>query len=202
MGVLALLIPKAIFLRASELRWFYRVLPLLLVSCTWVAGHCNAQSNILAHQVKAAMLYKFLAYVEWPPDTFATPTAPYVIAVAGAAETVEELRHITANRSVNDRPILIRTANLEDDLRGVHLLFVGQDAAARKREILFRRVARQATVTVTESESGLLRDSIINFRQAGERMGFDVSLVAAQEHNLKLSSRLLAVATYVETGER
>lgn len=193
---------QARFLRLCELRWLYRILPLLLVGCTWAAGHCNAQSSILAHQVKAAMLYKFLAYVEWPPDTFSTPTSPYVIAVAGAAETVEELRHITVNRSIHDRPILVRTVKAQDDLLGAHLLFVGQDVAARKRELLFKRVARQATVTVTESESGLLRDSVINFRPAGERMGFDISLVTAQQHNLKLSSRLLAVATYVETGAR
>jgi hypothetical protein len=189
------------FARFCELRWLYRVLPILLVGCAWATGQCNAQTDVLAHQVKAAMLYKFLAYVEWPPDTLPTPVSPYVIAVAGADEMAGELRHITANRSVNDRPIIVRNVSGQDDLDGIHLLFVGQGAAARLQESLLRRVAHQATMTVTESESGLMQDSIINFRPLGDRIGFDVSLIRARERNLRLSARLLAVASYVETGE-
>jgi len=153
----------------------------------------------LERQVKAAMLYKFLGYVEWPPESFATPMSPYVIGVAGASNVLSELRHITADRTVNQRPIVVKKATSKSDLSGVHLLFVGQDNSAALHKRLMRQAREHSVVTVTESERGLDLGSVINFRLIDDRIGFDVSLVNAGAHKLKLSARLLAVASYVET---
>lgn len=153
----------------------------------------------LERQVKAAMLYKFLGYVEWPPESFSTPMSPYVIGVAGASNVLSELRHITADRTVNQRPIVVKKATSKSDLSGVHLLFVGQDNSAALHKRLMRQAREHSVVTVTESERGLDLGSVINFRLIDDRIGFDVSLVNAGAHKLKLSARLLAVASYVET---
>lgn len=177
-----------------------RVLLLSLLANFWLTGHCAAQTDDFAHQVKAAMLYKFLGYVEWPAETFPTPTSPYVIAVAGAADIASELVHITVGRTINERPIVIKKVTSRDDLRDVHLLFVGGDATPSQRARLFRRAGKRPLVTVTESDQGPVSGGIINFRVVNDRVGFDVSLTTAEARNLKLSARLLAVAASVDTG--
>lgn len=153
----------------------------------------------LERQVKAAMLYKFLGYVEWPPESFATPMSPYVIAVAGASDVLGELRHLTADRTVNQRTIVVQKVTSKSDLSGVHLLFVGQDNSEVLHNRLMRRARQHSVVTVTENDRGLDLGSVINFRLIENRIGFDISLVNAGVHKLKLSARLLAVASYVET---
>lgn len=180
----------------------YRMILLwpLLVLALAAAGDDLLESN-LERQVKAAMLYKFLGYVEWPAESFATPMSPYVIAVAGASDVLGELRHLTADRTVNQRPIVVKKVTSKSNLSGVHLLFVGQDNSTVLHNRLMRRAREHSLVTVTESERGLDQGSVINFRLIDDRIGFDISLVNAGAHKLKLSARLLSVASYVETDD-
>lgn len=170
---------------------------MVLLSPT-IAANELLETN-LERQVKAAMLYKFLGYVEWPAESFATPMSPYVIAVAGAPDVLGELRHITADRTVNQRPIMVQKVTSKSDLTGVHLLFVGQSNSETLHRRLIRRAREHSVVTVTENERGLRQGSVINFRLIDDRIGFDISLVNAGVHKLKLSARLLSVASYVET---
>lgn len=183
-------------------RYLLRLLlgPLLaLLSLTTMAN--DLLETNLERQVKAAMLYKFLGYVEWPSEAFATPMSPYVIAVAGASDVLGELRHLTADRTVNQRPIVVKKVTSKSNLSGVHLLFVGQDNSTVLHNRLMRRAREHSLVTVTESERGLDQGSVINFRLIDDRLGFDISMVNASTHKLKLSARLLSVASYVETDD-
>lgn len=153
----------------------------------------------LERQVKAAMLYKFLGYVEWPSEVFATPVSPYVIAVAGAADLVDELRLITQDRSINQRPIVVRKVSTRSDLSRIHLLFIGDTYNKNLHSRLIGRARGHSMVTVTEVERGLQLGSVVNFRLIDDRIGFDISLVNAKLQNVKLSARLLSVASSVET---
>lgn len=148
--------------------------------------------------VKAAFLFKFLGYVEFPPAADAA-TAPFVIGVMEADSLAGELVRITAGRSINQRPVQVRVLREGDSLAGVHLLFMGAAMTARAAPLL--RSAQQASVlTVTESDLGLASGSVINFRLIDQRVRFEVSLEAAEKSNLKLSSRLLSVAYAVQKG--
>lgn len=156
----------------------------------------------LALKVKAAMLYKFLGYIEWPPETFASPDSPYVIAVIDADAIASELVRITTRRTVNDRPIeifVIDDAKSLDD--GIHMLFIG-GKAGRQQERLLELAQHYSIVTVTENPEGLDEGSVINLRLQGDRIQFDVSLLATERRNLKVSARMLAVASTVEQGSR
>ena len=184
--------------RRNRITLLWPLLVLLWVLSPSVVADDLIGTN-LERQVKAAMLYKFLGYVEWPPESFATPATPYVIAVAGASDVLSELRHLIADRTVNQRPITVQKVTSKSDLSGIHLLFVGQDNSEVLHNRLMRRAREHSLVTVTENERGLDLGSVINFRLIEDRIGFDISLVNAGAHKLKLSARLLAVASYVET---
>ncbi|NHZ37636.1 YfiR family protein [Massilia rubra] len=149
--------------------------------------------------IKAAFLYKFLGYAEFPASAFADANAPLVIGVAGADELAADLARIVAGRAVQGRAVLVRPLREHDPLAGVHLLFIGGDDPARLRTAL-RAIGAMPTLVVTESQQGLQQGSVINFRIVEERVRFDVSLEAADRNSVKLSSRLLTVANHVHKG--
>lgn len=152
----------------------------------------------LERQVKAAFLYKFLGYAEFPAGTFADSASPVTIGVVGSEEMAAELARVVAGRQVRGRPIQVRSLREGESGAAVHLLFVAGNDNARVARLL--RGAQGALLLVTECELGLQYGSVINFRIIEERVRFDVSLDSAEKNNVKLSSRLLTVANRVVKG--
>lgn len=151
----------------------------------------------LERSVKAAFLYKFLGYTEFPASVFGDATAPVVIGVVGSDEMAAELARIVAGRAIGIRPIAVRQVR-EGEHAGVHLLFVAGADCGRAARVL--RQPGAPMLPVTECGNGLQAGSIINFKIVDERVRFDVSLDAADRNNIKLSSRLLTVANHVSKG--
>ncbi|MBI3526341.1 MAG: YfiR family protein [Betaproteobacteria bacterium] len=151
--------------------------------------------QVLEQRVKAAFLFKFGGYVEWPDSAFPSKDTPLVIGVAGADVLAEELSQVVAGRTMNGRPVSVRRVRGGEPLSSVHVLFVGRpemgrltDLAAQARPIL----------TVTDTEKGLALGSIINFVVADNRVRFEVSLDAAKRSGLRIGAPLLSVAMRVQ----
>lgn len=145
--------------------------------------------------VKAAFLYKFAGYVEWSPSAFASSDAPFVIGVLGAEEIATELARIVPGRSISGHPVAVRRVKEGESLRGVHLLFVGRES--QRLSSILRTARGEGVLTVTESDRGLEMGSAINFVLAEDRVGFEVSLDAAERSGHRISSRMLTVARRV-----
>jgi hypothetical protein len=120
------------------------------------------------------------------------------IGVLGSEEMADELSRIVGGRTINGRPIVVRQVREGEPEGALHLLFVAGADNARVARVL--RQAPPGALLVTECSNGLQAGSIINFRVVDERVRFDVSLDAADKHNIKLSSRLLTVANHVSKG--
>lgn len=157
----------------------------------------GGSSQALERRVKAAFLYKFLGYAEFPAGSFADPGAPVTIGVLASDEMAAELVRVVAGRNVGGRPVVVRQLR-EGEGGSVHLLFVAGSDSARVGRVL--RNGPSALLSVTECELGLQHGSVINFRIIDERVRFDVSLDSAERNNVKLSSRLLTVANRVVKG--
>ena len=151
------------------------------------------------HEIKAAFLYKFIGYIEWPPRAFAREDSPLVIGVAGAPAMADELASIVAGRSINGHNLLLRRIEPGDAVAGVHVLFVGRATGKRAAELL--NAARgQATLTVTESDETFPAGSVINLVVVDGKVRFDVHARNAEAENIKVSARLLSVARKVVTS--
>jgi hypothetical protein len=148
--------------------------------------------------VKAAYLYKFLGYVEWPPAQFPRPDAPFVIGIAGNERLAGELERIATGRSVKGRRIAVRRMRTDEPLTGLHLLYVGPGDSARQAHLL--KLAQQRPILTVTDAGNAGEPGIINFRVVDNRVRFEVALGAAQRSGLQLSSRLLSVALAVQTG--
>ena len=146
--------------------------------------------------VKAAYLFKFLGYVDWPATAFAHPEAPQVIGVMGNDEVLAELRRLVAGRTVNGHPLVATRIVAGDSVELLHVLYIGR---AARTPAAMRSVRGRPVLLVTDTPSGLGDGSILNFLVVQGRVRFEASLPAAERAGLRLSARLLAVAERVLT---
>ena len=173
-------------------RWPAAVLAMLAVA---LAPAALAQREATESGVKAAFLYKFANYIEWPPSAFAAPASPLVIGVAGAEDIGAELERIVPGRALNGHPITVKRMREGEAPRGIHILFIGKDHPATAQ--MLRAAQQNSVLTVTDAARGLEMGSAINFVPAGERIAFEVSLDAAEKSGHRISSRMLSVARRV-----
>lgn len=165
-------------------------LALLLFSCALLAQPQE-------HEVKAAFLFKFPSFVEWPKE--ALGAGPLVIGVAGADAVADELEAIAAGRSVQGRPVQVRRQRPGESLHGLHVLFIGQGQGAQLAEAQ-RAAPAQPLLLVCEWPSALESGAVVNFVRGDARVRFEVSLEAAERRGLRVSARMLAVAQRVLPG--
>jgi hypothetical protein len=172
----------------------------LLITALLAAATALGQGDrALEPQIKAAFLYKFGGFIEWPTGAFARPDSTFSIGVVGAESVAAELERLVAGRTVQGRAIAVQRVKRGESLSGLHLLFIGQSEAARLPEVL-AAAKGHALLIVTESEDALARGSMINFITVEDKVRFDVALPQAERGQLRISSRLLAVARKVITG--
>lgn len=170
-----------------------------LVACTQCFAQGPAQGA--EYQVKAAFLYKFAGYAEWPDDAFGSADLPFTFGVLGADALADELTRVVEGRTLNGRGVAVQRLKQGASLVGVHVLFVGQSVAMPKAP-LQQWVQQRPVLVVTESEGALERGSMINFVLAEQRVRFEIAPDTAEKNGLRLSSRLLAVALKVSAGAR
>jgi hypothetical protein len=158
-------------------------------------GASQASATVFSPDaVKAAFLYRFASYVEWPDDA---PAGPFVIAVAGAEDVAKQLDVLLPRMTVSGRPTVVRRVSRPADLDGVHILYVGPQSLARTRAL--REVAiRRPILIVTDDEHGLDAGGVINFLETNRNVRFEISLLAGDRARLRINSALLSVAARVE----
>lgn len=159
----------------------------------------NAAGEVTESSVKAAFLYRFIGYVEWPPAVFRTPDSPYVIAVIGADDIAEKLRLMLVGRTAGHRGVEVRQLGINDALDQVHVLYVG-NIAPTQMEMILKRAQQYPILSVTDFREAQHQPSAIQFKMIDNRIRFDVALDTAERSNLKISSRMLAVAHKVKRG--
>jgi hypothetical protein len=161
-------------------------------------GDVSANDDLQApeYRVKAAFVYKFGDYIEWPASAFADAGSPLNIGVIGADALADELARVSAGRTIGGRAVKVRRLRPGDPLAGLQMIFIGRSSGAQLAAMLGASKGLPA-LTVTESEDGLKLGSMINFVVVADKVRFDVGLAAAEASRLKISSRLLAVARKV-----
>lgn len=162
-------------------------------------GATTAVSSTNEYQIKAAYLYKFATYIEWPPSAFEQINSPIVIGILGADEVATELGNLNSGQRINGREVELRRLKAGDSFIGIQMLFVGQKESGRLKSVL-EPIQTQPVLVVTESANALDAGSVINFLFVDERIRFEISVIHAERSGLKISARLLGVAQKIETG--
>jgi YfiR/HmsC-like len=170
-----------------------RMCTLMIVIAVIGAPFARA-AQFTVEAAKAAYLFRFAQYVEWPALAV---DSPFVIAISGAEDVAVHLERLLPGMSVNGHRVVVRRLTGPQELDGVHILYIGAKAFARTRALRTQAIDRPILV-VTDHELGLDGGGIINFIEVDRNLRFEISLIAADRSGLKINSQLLSVAARVE----
>ncbi len=161
---------------------------------TFASSRASAQSE---DQVKAAFLFNFVRYVEWPSEVFENDGADVKICMLDADAFGRVVTQIVSGKSVGDRKVKIESIRSVDSARDCHLLYVGSPARETLSDLV-STLASAPVFTVSDAEGFAEGGGMANFFRADNKIRFEMNPGAAKKAKLKISSRLLRLAKVVK----
>jgi hypothetical protein len=158
--------------------------------------HGQAGASTDEYSVKAAFLYNFAKFVDWPASAFDKPSAPLVLAVVGSDPFGSILDRTTQGERVNGRDIAVRRLKWDDDLAATHILYVSASEWRRLPHV-FDRLRGASVLTVGDHDDFATTGGVIHFTRENYRVRFEINVRAAERAGLRISSKLLQLARIV-----
>ena len=157
-------------------------------------SHVFAQSPIPdEYQVKAAFLFNFAKFVEWPAAAFKGPEDPLAICVLGQDPFGSTLEDVVRNKTVANRAFVVRSVLNAQQATTCQIVFVS--ASERKRfRLLLDELKGRSILTVGEADDFTASGGIINFKLKDARVRIEIDPNAADRAGLHISSKLLSLA--------
>ena len=155
----------------------------------------SAPTEYQEYQIKAAFIFNFAKFVEWPPQAFAKDTSPIVIGVLGVNVFGDNLEQALRNKSIHHRPLLYQEFHSVAEVTNCQVLFIGVSEKKRYAKIL-GALRGMSVLTVSESDQDQFIDAggMINFVIQDNRIHFQVNNEAAKSAGLIINSKLLDLA--------
>jgi hypothetical protein len=146
------------------------------------------------YEIKAAFIYNFAQFTQWPDSAFASNDSPFVLAFIGDSPLGPALEKVLDGKSIAGHPIVLKHLDTASQISGCHLLFVSESADSHLDDI-FNAIGNQPILTVGETTKFMWGGGIIRFFIADGRIRFEIDPDAADKAALRLSSRLMSLAT-------
>jgi hypothetical protein len=147
-------------------------------------------------QVKAAFLFNFARYVEWPMSAFAGATAAIRLCLIAERGFEAVVRDTVSGRSVGERPVMVEGIDGLGAAKGCHLLFL-DEASGLSATAVAERVGTLAIFTISDVPRFAAEGGIANFILVDSKIRFEINPSAARRAGLKISSILLRLAKLV-----
>ncbi|HEV7746112.1 MAG TPA: YfiR family protein [Pyrinomonadaceae bacterium] len=158
--------------------------------------HLSAQQVSKEYQIKAAFLYNFSQFVEWPAGSFANAQAPLIIGVIGDDPFGSYLDDLVKGEKVNNHPLAVQRFHRVDEIKNCHVLFVSRSEAKQIEQILSILRSRNI-LTVGDFEDFAQRGGMIRFITENNKIRFRINVGVARAAKLTISSKLLRAAEIV-----
>jgi len=174
-----------------------RALGLLAILGIGFGGVAVADES-LEYGVKAAFVYKFGAYVEWPETAFASASSPFNLCLVGSdGQFASTLEKVVGGKRISGRDIVTRRLKTVERDSGCHILYIGPDEAQHAAQVI-EAVRGSNALTVSDTGGSRLGVGIIDFVIAENRVRFDIDDESAAQNGLVISSKLLSLALNVK----
>ncbi len=175
-------------------------LRLLLIAClmTVGAGYPAALGqSVNEYQVKAAFLYNFAKFVEWPQGSFKGAADPITICVLGQDPFGPLLEDTVKGKTLDGRGFVVRHLSDVQQAGGCHILFVSSSERKHLQSI-FEKITTAGVLTVGETAGFATQGGVVNFKLDEGKVRFEVNVDAAARKGLHISSNLLSLAEIVK----
>lgn len=181
------------------------VLCLFLLTVPTVLLARDGPASVREYQIKAAFLYNFINFVDWPKEKATGSDNPITIGIIGKDPFGRAFEPLE-NKQVKGQKVLIkRFQNLEElkqsseqieSLRKCYLLFICYSERKKLSEII-NLVKDHSVLIVGDMKDFLESGGIINFLMEDKKVRFEINNTAAKQAELKIRSKLLRLAKRV-----
>ena len=144
------------------------------------------------YNLKAAFVYNFTKYINWPP----TVEDEFIIGIVGPSPIEGPLQEIARTKTVNDKKIVIKTFDKPEDITFCNILYIAKNSSISLYSILSK--IGYGTLTISEEEGYAQQGTAFNFVLVKDKLRFESNIRALNSARLKASSQLLKLAIIVE----
>jgi hypothetical protein len=159
---------------------------------------CSAYSqSVDEYQVKAAFLYNFSKFVEWPARTFKSDTEPVRICVLGQNPFGTSLGSAMSGKTVLGRTLVVVEISNASEATDCQILFIATSERRRLRSI-FGELRKLGVLTVGEMDGFAAKGGMVNFKLEDGRVRLEINVEVAGQAQLRISSKVLNLAQIVK----
>lgn len=157
---------------------------------------CASETPSLQDRVKAAFVFNFIQFTEWPVMTFRHNDDPLVIGILGETGLSEVLAKTVAAKVINGHPIIVKTFAAPAGVVDCQVLVVSEDFKEAATD-LARRDALKGLLTIGDFEGFTEEGGVIRFFVDDNKERFEINTAAAERAGLQISSKLLRLAQVI-----
>jgi len=173
---------------------------LLGLVCLAVAcGHAIAAGNETAmgeYQVKAAHLFNFTKFTDWPTSAFTSATAPIVIGIVGEDPFGKTMDEVVRDEVVRERKLTVKRLHADDDLQSCHVLFISRSEKDHV-QALVNKLKGHPVLLVGDMNDFAPKGGMVGLVLSNNTVKFEVNQAAAEKAGLQISAKLLKLARIV-----
>ena len=149
------------------------------------------------YQVKAAFLYNFAKFVNWPPDAFKDSGDTFVIGILGTDPFGDAIEAGLKGKTIQGKSLTYKRLSGPEEAAGCHVVFVSESERKGLHEIL-STLQKQPILTVSDMKGFAEKGGMIGFVLEQKKVGFHINQAVAEKSGLKISSQLLKLAKNIE----
>jgi len=153
------------------------------------------------YQLKAAFLFNFAKFIDWPATSFSSPQSPFIICILGTDPFGHAMEDVLRDKNIDNRPVVISRLKNITQVKQCHMIFVSQSETAHLADII-QQLRGARILLVGESDGFAEAGGMIQFTREDNHVRFLINPDAADRAGLKVSSKLLSLARVVHDSPK
>lgn len=152
-----------------------------------------SQSSTSELQLKAAFIYNFTRFIDWPPRAYTSPDAPFIIGVMGDGGLAKRINEVVKGESVGNHDISARNFDKVGDVGHCNILYIGGDEFIEVRRML-PDLNRRGILTVSDVSGFEKWGGIVRFFKEDSKLRLQINIDQAKAADLTISSKLMSLS--------
>jgi len=167
-----------------------------IIASAMITAQAQAPTAYSEYQVKAAQIYKFAKFVEWPSLSGTDLNRPVVVGILGEDPFGQDIEAVIGGKTADGRRLVIKRFPKLQSLGPCHILFVSSSQRNSLRQV-FAAVKGSGVLTVGETDQFAQEGGVIQFVIDGGKVHLVINQAAAERAGVKISAKLLAMARVI-----
>jgi len=187
--------------RHQMLSWLLRTCGYIVIClvAAFFATELHAESSTpQEYKVKAAFIYNFAKFIEWPEKSFAKDYNAFELCIIGKDPFGDAIKTIEG-KTVKEKELMVKRIKMIEDIGSCSMLFISESEENGLSHIL-ENIKHKHILSVADMEGFAHRGGIINFIMTGKNVRFEINVNAAQLAELQISSKLLRLSKIIKNN--